>query len=436
MFRDSRDPDTGKKVKFRKRVSKSNPTIADYGSNKTPQKAATNQAAAIAQWLKSINSGGVGFAPSFNQVATNQAASTYHAQPKKISNNPEIDRSKYSTPDGKANVSGSGNVAAGDDLITQMYNMIMGSSAQSAQPYSDSQIKQLMSGAGSAGSPFSAQINTIKNQNTGARQDASKGTKKINAMYRALAESDAQLGQQANVTQQDLAAKINASAATGNAENQSRAQELMADNQKYGGDIAAQLNSGIAQQAVKTQGVTTGQAQNFAASALQQGATNQNYFNQNKSADLLEGANRSSDLVSQLQSFLQGNRDKIGELSGQRAAAVQAAKSSALSQIMEQQGKATDGQYTAQQDQISNLFKLMGFQDDKANRATDNQRQDLALQQQLAAAGAKDAGKGGLTLSGIASLLQKNGAFKDKNGASLSPDEILKKLAAIAATQQ
>lgn len=317
---------------------------------------------------------------------------------------------------------GDASVAGAPDPIEQakaaLYGLITSAAnLPDSASYSSKDIKSMLEGAGSAASPYNAQIATIRDQNAGARQDATVGSKKIRAMYRALAKDDANMGQNAKAAQEQLASQINQQAATGNDANQQRAQALMADNAKYGGDVAAQLNSGIAQAAATEQGGNTTQAANFAAAALNQGGNFQNYFRQNKSADKLEGTTKAADLITQLQGYLQGNRDKVAELAGQGAAAVQSARSSLLSQIQSSQQKASSDAYGAKQDEIGNLSKLLNTQIGENNTNTDNQRADAQLQLQIQQA-------------------QNNAAQKqltNQNSSTLSPDEVSKLLSSSGA---
>lgn len=324
-----------------------------------------------------------------------------------------------------------------DALVKQLYGLANSAGSSVSGP-SGLDIKKMLSGAGAAGAPYSAQIASLQHMNTGARQDTNKGTKAIQRMYKALAMDDASAGAGAVATQKQLAADINRQAAEGNTQNQQRAQALMADNAKYGGDVAAQLNSGIAKQATQNQGITTQHASAQAAAALQQGGNFNNYFQQNRSADNLEGSKRASDLITQLQGYLQGNRDKMAELAGQKSAAVSSARNSILSQITGAQQNAQKAAYGASQDRFANLLNLMKFQSDRQNQGIDNDRAAAQLQMQLnkysdqqTTQQQRAAQQGQLSTADLIKLLSSNGVYKGK-----SQNDIMAAIQAIMSSSQ
>jgi hypothetical protein len=318
-----------------------------------------------------------------------------------------------------------------DAAMASLYKLAnSAANSPSATGYSQSDVNSMLSQAGAAGNPYTAQIQTIKNQNAGAKSEATTGSKKIQAMYRALAKDDAKNGQQSINSQEQLANKINQQAATGNNANQARAQALMSDNAKYGGDVAAQLNTGIAQAATTKQAANTQQAANYAATALKQGGNFNNYFKQSQSADRLAGTNKASDLITQLQSYLQGNRDKISELAGQRSAAVTSSRASILSQIADAQGKAQSSAYDAKQDQFKNLSTLLGMQTTRQNTQDDNNRADQQLALQLQNAQDKKDSAGQLTSEDLLKILSSSGAYKN-----MGQDDIMKQIQKLLASQ-
>jgi len=242
---------------------------------------------------------------------------------------------------------------------------------------------------------YGAQIGAIRHQMQGARKDTRKGKKEILKMYRALGRSEERLGRtekrQGMTTSRQLE-QLGTNAANAAQEN---ANELLNQNAATAGalgspDLLAQLNTPVNEQTTGIAGRATNEAARNAQQALQTSANFQKYFNESSGSARLEGTGRAADLIGQLQDYLQGSRDKIGEVAGEKAQALAAAKNQILAQ-------ASENQTDVQQQNFENMMKIAGLQSDLQNTAADNQlqRDQLMAQLQKAAGG----GAGGTDFS-------------------------------------
>jgi len=231
----------------------------------------------------------------------------------------------------------------------------------------------LSEAAGGIKKAFGAQIGSIRNQNQGARADTAEGSKEIRAMYNALAKDyrkgaklEAKGGKKFGKTLAGMGAKqakdIGAGTSRIMEENSALSAGLEAP------DLAQELNTSVADQGQRLQGNAINAANREGRAAAGQSNIERRYLNTMAPNTNLEGTNRAADLYSQLQDYLQNNRDKISELAGARAAALAQSKASI-------QGSYSSQQSDALQDMINNKMALaqlrMQMQDSKWDRKMD-----------------------------------------------------------------
>ena len=231
----------------------------------------------------------------------------------------------------------------------------------------------LSEAAGGIKQAFGAQIGSIRNQNQGARADTAEGSKEIRAMYNALARDyrksaklEAKGGKKFGKTLAGMGSKqardIGAGTSKIMSENSALAAGLEAP------DLAQELNQSVAEQGQRLQGNAIGGAAREGRAAATQSNVERQYLNSMAPNTNLEGTNRAADLYSQLQDYLQANRDKITELAGARAAALAQSKASI-------QGSYQQQSQDALQDLINNKMALanlrMQMQDAQWDRKMD-----------------------------------------------------------------
>ena len=270
-----------------------------------------------------------------------------------------------------------------------------------------SAISEAVSGARA---PFEAQIGTINNQNDRARKDTDEGTDKINAMYRSLsktykdagAEEAAQSQQladslqatgekSADVIRQDTRSTLDANAAAGNV--------LGSD------ELTAQLNSQVNASTGENVNRVLGQGQRDASHVLRTGGINRTHMNEGGQNANLEGTNRASDLVTDLQNYLQANRDRIGELKGQAEGAASQARVGAESSL-------TSAASENHNRLIDQLMGYLGLNNTLQNSAVSREA-ELNKQQQ---------GAGGLGLEGLLKYLPESVGNNMALMSQLPPD--------------
>lgn len=247
--------------------------------------------------------------------------------------------------------------AAQEDEFANTLAQLQALMTQQAQPLdTESMIADALGGIKSA---YGAQIGALKHQNQGARQDTKKGTKEIQAMYRALAKDMQKSGKQEAKQGANLAHQLQALGEQGAGAVTQSASDILSANAAGAGalespEILAALNADTNKQSTQLAGGAVDRANLQATNQLGMSGVNRRYFNEAAGSSKLEGTNRSADLISSLQDYLQGNRDKMAEIAGQKAQAIAAAKNSILSQASQSQGDQ-------QQQLIDNLMDLAKF---------------------------------------------------------------------------
>jgi hypothetical protein len=237
--------------------------------------------------------------------------------------------------------------------LAQLENLIGQQLAGNSQESLQAALDQAVGGIRKA---YGAQIGTIRHQNAGARADTEKGRKKILAMYKALGKSYERTGRK-EVQQGDMLADKMANLGAGRITQD--AQGMLAANAAAGQnlgspELTAELNSAVnadvGRQNLAAQQYASAEGQRALADT---GVTSRYMNSQGRNVNL-EGTNRAADLIGQLQDYLQGNRDKIAEIAGQRAQAVAAAKAELGSQFAASQQSSIG-------DAIDNYFQLYGL---------------------------------------------------------------------------
>ncbi len=233
----------------------------------------------------------------------------------------------------------------------------------------------LSEAAGGIKQAYGAQIGSVRHQMAGARKDTRQGSKEIRKMYAALARDyrkgakreqrqgakDAKVLQNLGERQADqigagtAKAMDQLAAISGGLGAPSIMEAVAPGIEKQGGDLARQA---------RNEGTRSGTAQ------AELSGTERRYINAQAGNSMLEGTNRSADLYSQLEDYLQANRDKISEIAGQRAQALAAAKS----QI---QGDFSKAQSDQLQQLIENKMNLAQLRRQMQNDAWD-QKMDLS----------------------------------------------------------
>lgn len=243
--------------------------------------------------------------------------------------------------------------------------------------------------AGAARKPFQAQIQTTRNQNQRAKADTDYSSKQIRKMYRSLARSDKRAARresnQAENTAQSITDMSQASADELSAQNQARLDEAAAQSAALGsGDLAATLSADINANTSEGARQLAETANNASVATMGRGDAERRYLNRTAQNAKLTGTNRAADLYGDLQDYLQGNRDKIGELRGQAAAAAGQAKSAAQATALDAQNAGYEREYRAHQDMLGNQMALLGMKTDLQQQDFDNNLSTQELMMRLA----------------------------------------------------
>ena len=231
--------------------------------------------------------------------------------------------------------------------------------------------------AGSAAKPFNAQIDTTRNQNQRAKADTKDSSKAVRRMYRALAQSNTRAAgresEQATESAQNMQAMSQASADELAADNAARLNESAAQSAALGsGDLAATLATDVNANTSEGARQLAESAGTASTEMMNRGEAERRYLNRQGQNAKLTGTNRAADLFGDLQDYLQGNRDKIGELAGQRAAAVGEARSSAAAQAASAQAASAGQAQAAHQQMFENQMALLGMKTDLQQQDFDN----------------------------------------------------------------
>lgn len=242
--------------------------------------------------------------------------------------------------------------------------------------------------AGAAAAPFNAQINTTRNQNQRAKADTKNSSKEIRKMYRALARSNNRAaGRESDQSMQSAQQIQDMSAASADelsADNASRLNKAAAQSAALGsGDLATTLSADINDNTAEGSRQITELGNQAATSTANRGEAERRYLSRQGQNMKLTGTNRAADLFGDLQDYLQGNRDKIGELRGQQAAAVGQARSAAASQAASAQSQSQAQAMAAHQQMLENQMALLGMKTGLQQQDFDNNlsQEELALKQ-------------------------------------------------------
>lgn len=179
---------------------------------------------------------------------------------------------------------------------------------------------------------YGSQINLLKQQNQGARQDTKAGTKEIRQMYAALRRDYNRASRDENKQGRAAAQRLE-NLGTRQSENiNSSANDLLLQNAAAAAglespELAAELNAKVVEQSQGAGERAITDAGREAALQEKYTSNDAGYLRGQGANVLLEGTNRSSDLIGQLQDYLQMNRAKIGDIAGQRAQALAQAQS-------------------------------------------------------------------------------------------------------------
>ena len=240
--------------------------------------------------------------------------------------------------------------------------------------------------AGAAKAPFKAQIRSTRNQNERAKADTDYSSKQIRKMYRALARGNRKSAVRESEQSQQAAQAIQGlgqeSATELAAQNQARLDAQAAQNAALGSpELAATLNAQINANTSEGARQVAESGMNAGTLMSQRGEAERHYLNRSANNARLIGTNRAADLYGDLQDYLQGNRDKIGELRGQAAAAAGQARQAAAASAASAQSDAYNQQYAAHQDLLKNQMALLGMKTDLQQQDFDNNmsQEELAL---------------------------------------------------------
>lgn len=231
--------------------------------------------------------------------------------------------------------------------------------------------------AGSAAKPYNAQIQTTRNQNQRAKADTKDSSQAVRKMYRALAQSNTRAAgresEQATESAQNMQAMSQASADELASDNAARLNESAAQSAALGsGDLAATLATDVNANTSEGARQLAESAGTASTEMMNRGEAERRYLNRQGQNAKLTGTNRAADLFGDLQDYLQGNRDKIGELSGQRAAAVGEARSSAAASAASAQTASAEQAQAAYQQMLENQMALLGMKTDLQQQDFDN----------------------------------------------------------------
>lgn len=274
---------------------------------------------------------------------------------------------------------GSADNSALDDALAQL-NDLISSSGQAVD--TDAMIADIANGIKQA---YGSQISSVRHQMQGARRDTRSGTKQTMNLYKQLANMNAKAGRREAKQGKHLADQLQAAGQTAAANANANVQDELNMNAAAAANLG---DTGLGQQLNQNLTASAQDAGNRAIEAAGRQATaqlatsgvNRRWFNDTAAGAQLEGTNRSADLINQLQDYLQGSRDKIGEIAGQRAQALAGVKNDILMQ-------AAQMNQQSQQDQIANYFKELGMRMDWAQAQAANQLNQQKLQAQLAGGG-------------------------------------------------
>lgn len=255
--------------------------------------------------------------------------------------------------------------------LNQLAQLAMGAGAGMDPQAAAASLAQM---TGAIRKSYGGQIGAIRGANKAARRDTKAGRAEVEGMYNALGneyrkQAAQNQKQSANLSQQleglgsAQQRATQAAADSMNAANRAQAQAMGSTG------IDAQMNADVAS-TVGRQADAAGRAgTNMASDALQMGGNTTRYLGTQGMNSRLEGTNRSADMLTALQDYLNQNRSKIAEVAGARDAAIAKAQ-------MDMQNQQAEAAASSQGDMFRQLAQVLGMKMDYADQQHDNMLQD------------------------------------------------------------
>ncbi len=227
---------------------------------------------------------------------------------------------------------------------------------------------------------YGSEIGAIRHTMGGARKDTRSGSKEVQAMYKALAQSYRQAGNRESRQGNQLAQQLqnmgeNSQQAITNQAMQMNQQSVNAAKALGLGKLGQALINRTNQTAQNLSGSAGARGDMAGETVLGQAGNNRTFMNTSGQTSRLEGTNKAADMYAQLQDYLDLSRSKIGDIAGQRQQALAGSEADIKNTF-------ATASSDAQQQMIDNKLALLQL----AMNAQNNQ-QDYSLAQQKLAQG-------------------------------------------------
>ena len=223
---------------------------------------------------------------------------------------------------------------------------------------------------------YQRDISAIRSSNKRARADSLANRKDVEALYNALSRSYEESAQTAIEQGQQLAEMMQ-EVASGAAANVQDIGSQIANEQAtlaQGLGVEEATSAYMPQQALNTQqqvGDITEEGAEDANRQLGYAGNQQRWLMRGGQNAQLEGTNRQADLLRDLQDYLQGNQDKIGELRSMRGRELASNKSEIMNSVAEMQAQQDEALWKQMMD-YSNL--KLDIEDTQADNNLANRR--------------------------------------------------------------
>lgn len=264
------------------------------------------------------------------------------------------------------------------DWESQLLQQLMNIATASQVPLDTEEM--IADASGAINKAYGGAIGAIRGENKRARGEAAGNRKELEAMYRALARSNRRQSKQEARQGNRLANEMQNIGNQGAGMLGARASDMLNENAAIAKglgspDAASELNSVLGQTAQNAQNNAIGEATRAATNQRGLSGVAERYFNRSAGSARLEGTNRSADLLSSLQEYIQGNRGRIADIVGQRAQALAAAKNDILA-------SASAAGASQQEDLFNQMMAIAELKLAMEGQEQDSLMDQLRLQQQ------------------------------------------------------
>lgn len=226
---------------------------------------------------------------------------------------------------------------------------------------------------------YAADISAIRSGNRAARKQTAADRRELEQMYNALSKSYRKAGKaesrQSNRLSERMQTNANQSART----IQNLGQKMIEDQGELAKNLGIEArmpaaSEGVTKEASRTRNRIVKEGASDANRTLGFGGISRRFMNRGGQTAKYEGANRSADLLGDLQNFLQENQQQIAHLKGQRAREIATNK-------QETQQSVAEMQASAESEMWDRLMSLAGLSMDMEKEGWDQQMDAAKLRQ-------------------------------------------------------